>query len=73
MKALFKEKNNLIINSADSNEQMLLESFVENAKEDDVVYTRLLDINGDICGMAIEIKPKTVEEIVNGINEENEE
>ena len=57
MKAIFKEKQELILNSADSNEQLILDEFINKANNGkfDVVYTKLLDINGDINGMAIEL------------------
>lgn len=61
MKAVFKEKKKLVLNSADSNEELLLEEFIKKAnnKKFNIVYTKLLDINGDVNGMAIELVNKT--------------
>ena len=64
MKAVFKEKKKLVLNSADSNEELILEEFIKKAnnKKFDIVYTKLLDINGDVNGMAIELVNKTTPE-----------
>ncbi len=63
MKALFKNKKDLVLNSADSNEQIVLEEFINksNSGKFDVVFTKLLDINGEVNGMAIELKKKETE------------
>lgn len=63
MKAIFKEKKKLILNSADSNEQLVLDEFIKKADSGKftVVYTKLLDINGDVNGMAIELVSKKKE------------
>ena len=63
MKAIFKDKKQLVLNSADSNEQIVLEDFIKKAKKESnqVIYTKLVDINGDIDGMAIEIVPADTE------------
>ena len=63
MKALFKNKKDLVLNSADSNEQIVLEEFINksNSGKFNVVFTKLLDINGDVNGMAIELKKKETE------------
>lgn len=58
MKAMFKEKKKLVLNSADRNEQLVLGEFIKKANNTDrfkIVYTKLLDINGDVDGMAIEL------------------
>lgn len=64
MKAVFKEKKKLVLNSADSNEELILEEFIKKAnnKKFNIVYTKLLDINGDVNGMAIELVNKTKQE-----------
>ena len=63
MKAIFKEKKKLVLNSADSNEQLVLDEFIKKADSGKftVVYTKLLDINGDVKGMAIELVSKKTE------------
>lgn len=63
MKAIFKEKKKLVLNSADSNEQLVLDEFIKKADSGKftVVYTKLLDINGDVNGMAIELVSKKTE------------
>ena len=63
MKAIFKEKKKLVLNSADRNEQLVLEEFIKKANNStfNVVYTKLLDINGDVNGMAIELVKKKAE------------
>ena len=63
MKAIFKEKKKLVLNSADSNEQLVLDEFIKKADSGKftVVYTKLLDINGDVNGMAIELVSKKKE------------
>lgn len=64
MKAIFKDKKKIVLNSADSNEQLVLEEFIKKAgKKDkyDIIYTALVDINGDTNGMAIELVPVVVE------------
>ena len=73
MKAIFKEKKKLVLNSADSNEQLVLEEFIRKANEKDkytLTYTKLLDINSDVNGMLIELvdvtEPSTPNEAVEG-------
>lgn len=63
MKAIFKEKKKLVLNSADRNEQLVLEEFIKKANNNtfNIVYTKLLDINGDVNGMAIELVKKKAE------------
>lgn len=58
MKALFKDKKNLVLNSADSNEQIVLEEFINksNSGKFNIVFSKLLNINGEVNGMAIELK-----------------
>jgi hypothetical protein len=60
MKAIFKEKKKLVLNSADSNEQLILEEFIKKCDSEkfSIVFTKLLDINGDISGMSIELVSK---------------
>lgn len=57
MKAIFKENKKLVLNSADANEQLVLEEFIKKAKSNKFtfVYTKLLDINGEVNGVAIEL------------------
>lgn len=71
MKAIFKDKKKLVLNSADSNEQLVLEEFIKKAQETDkyiITYTKLLDINSDVNGMMIELvdvaEPSTPTEAV---------
>ena len=71
MKAIFKDKKKLVLNSADSNEQLVLEDFINKAQETDkytITYTKLLDINSDVNGMMIELvdvaEPSTTTEAV---------
>lgn len=71
MKAIFKDKKKLVLNSADSNEQLVLEEFINKAQETDkytITYTKLLDINSDVNGMMIELvdvaEPSTPTEAV---------
>lgn len=71
MKAIFKDKKKLVLNSADSNEQLVLEEFIKKAQETDkytITYTKLLDINSDVKGMMIELvdvaEPSTPTEAV---------
>lgn len=60
MKAIFKDKKELIVNNADTNEQLILEEFIKKATNGnfDIVYSKLLDINGEVSGMAIDLKKK---------------
>lgn len=60
MKAFFKEKKELIINQADKNEELILEEFIRkfNSQKFDIVFNKLLDINGEVSGMAIELIKK---------------
>lgn len=60
MKAIFKEKKQVVLNSADSNEQLVLDEFIRKYETGNfnIVYTKLLDINGDVNGMAIELVKK---------------
>lgn len=63
MKAIFKENKKLVLNSADANEQLVLDEFIKKANSGrfSFVYTKLLDINGEVSGMAIELcRPKSV-------------
>jgi len=69
MKAIFKENNKLVLNSADRNEQLVLGDFIQKATngEYSINYTKTLDINGDISGMVIELsstEPSTPTEAV---------
>ena len=71
MKAIFKDKKKLVLNSADSNEQLVLEDFINKAQETDkytITYPKLLDINSDVNGMMIELvdvaEPSTPTEAV---------
>lgn len=71
MKAIFKDKKKLVLNSADRNEQLVLEEFIKKAQETDkytITYTKLLDINSDVNGMMIELvdvaEPSTPTEAV---------
>ena len=71
MKAIFKDKKKLVLNSADSNEQLVLEEFIKKVQETDkytITYTKLLDINSDVNGMMIELvdvaEPSTPTEAV---------
>ena len=71
MTAISKDKKKLLLNSADSNEQLVLEEFIKKAQETDkytITYTKLLDINSDVKGMMIELvdvaEPSTPTEAV---------
>ena len=71
MKAIFKDKKKLVLNSADSNAQLVLEDFINKAQETDkytITYTKLLDINRAVNGMMIELvdvaEPSTPTEAV---------
>jgi len=58
MKAIFKENKKLVLNTADANEQLVLKKFIKKANNTEnfkFVYTKLLDINGEINGLAIEL------------------
>ncbi len=64
MKAIFKDKKKLVLNSADSNEKLVLDEFINKANKTDkfnIVFTRVLDINGDISGMTVELFKKKTE------------
>ena len=63
MKAIFKEKKKLVLYAVYSNEQLVLDEFIKKADSGKftVVYTKLLDINGDVNGMAIELVSKKTE------------
>ncbi len=69
MKAIFKENDKLVLNSADRNEQLVLGDFIQKATNGEytISYTKTLDINGDISGMVIELvnaEPSTPTEAV---------
>ena len=58
MKAIFKENKKLVLNTADANEQLVLKKFIKKANNTEnftFKYTKLLDINGEINGLAIEL------------------
>ena len=64
MKAIFKENDKLVLNSADRNEQLVLGDLIQKVTNGNysINYTKTLDINGDISGMVIELsdtKPST--------------
>ena len=83
MKAIFKDKKKLVLNYADNNEQLILKDFIKKANSGkfNIVFNRLLDINGDINGMAIELEKindestniEVVEEVVEESTEETSE
>ena len=60
MKAIFKDNNKLIINSADASERLLLQSFIGDIKSGkfDISYDELKDINADISGIIITLDEK---------------
>lgn len=60
MKAIFKDNAKLIINSADSTERLLVEAFIENANsgKKELNVEKLVDINGEIAGMSLELIEK---------------
>ena len=61
MYSKFLDKKRLIVNSADSNEQLVLADFIERANSGDyeLVIDKLLDINGDPTGICIELVKKS--------------
>lgn len=61
MKAIFKNKERLILNSADGNEQIMIDELITKADSGnfDIKFNKLLDINGDVDGMSIELLEKT--------------
>ena len=61
MYSKFLDKKRLIVNSADSNEQLVLADFIERANSGkyELVVDKLLDINGDVTGICIELIKKT--------------
>lgn len=63
MIAIFKEKEKLILNSADNNEQLILGSFISKANDEkyNITFTKLVDINGNTSGMCIELHDKEAE------------
>lgn len=56
MNAIFKNKNKLVVTGCDNDERIIIKDFIENAKNKEVDFQELVDINGDQTGVAIEIK-----------------
>ena len=63
MRAIFKDDDTLVVSNADTNEQILVENFIEkvNSDEYDIVYTKLVNINGDVEGIAVDLLQKKSE------------
>ena len=63
MNAIFKENDKLVLNSADNNEQLILQRFISKANDNkyDIFFNKLLDINGNTSGMSIELREKEPE------------
>lgn len=61
MYAKFLDQNKLIVNSADESEQFIMADFIEMAKSGkyEIIINKLLDINGDVTGVCIELVNKS--------------
>ncbi len=61
MYAKFVNQNKLIVNSADEAEQFILADFIRMANSDEyeLIINKLIDINGDVSGVCIEVIEKT--------------
>lgn len=64
MVANFKNENKIIIVGADRAEALLIQQLVGNSKESGkaLSLTEFYDIDGDVNGMALELKDVVVEE-----------
>jgi len=60
MYAKFVNQNKLIVNSADETEQFILADFIAMANSDEyeLIINKLVDINGDVSGVCIELVEK---------------
>lgn len=61
MYAKFLDQNKLIVNSADESEQFIMADFIQmaNSGEYELIINKLLDINGDVTGVCIELVSKS--------------
>ena len=66
MIANFKNENKIIITGADRAEALLISQLVDEAKADnkELTLTEFYDIDGDVNGLALELKDKVIQEPV---------
>lgn len=66
MIANFKNENKIIITGADRAEALLISQLVDGAKADnkELTLTEFYDIDGDVNGLALELKDKVIKEPV---------
>lgn len=66
MIANFKNENKIIITGADRAEALLISQLVNEAKADnkELTLTEFYDIDGDVNGLALELKDKVIQEPV---------
>lgn len=64
MIANFKNENKIIITGADRAEALLINQLVDEAKADnkELTLTEFYDIDGDVNGLALELKDKVIQE-----------
>lgn len=74
MIANFKNENKIIITGADRAESLLIKTLVANSNSDtkEMTLTEFYDIDGDVNGLALELKDKVVEQPVTGENVQGE-
>lgn len=65
MNAVFKSKDRILINGSDKDERILIKEFISNfsLENKQIEIKPLQDINGEECGMSIEIVDKTVDTV----------
>ena len=72
MIANFKNENKIIITGADRAEALLISQLVDGAKADnkELTLTEFYDIDGDVNGLALELKDKVIQEPVTNDSEQ---
>lgn len=72
MIANFKNENKIIITGADRAEALLISQLVDEAKADnkELTLTEFYDIDGDVNGLALELKDKVIQEPVTSDSEQ---
>lgn len=72
MIANFKNENKIIITGADRAEALLISQLVNEAKADnkELTLTEFYDIDGDVNGLALELKDKVIQEPVTSDSEQ---
>ena len=72
MIANFKNENKIIITGADRAEALLISQLVNESKAEnkELTLTEFYDIDGDVNGLALELKDKVIQEPVTSDSEQ---